>query len=223
MIINKDNSKQMHHSSKLSLVSLSERLNEICSENRRVDSDILCNVVELGLEIAREGREGRKIGTLFVVGDDQNVIASSTLLILDPLYGHPASSKQIMDNNLRETVKELSQLDGGFIIDNKGIFLSAGRYFYTGRTHIELPLGLGSRHMAAASITLQTDAVAVVVSESSVVRIFDDGKIIAEIIPEVWLLQRASRRLQDSQVEEFEKENVTLVSEKNSNNIGEIS
>lgn len=199
-------------------MSLSERLNEICSENRRVDSNILCSVIELGLEIAREGREGRKIGTLFVVGDDTHVVAASTLLILDPLFGHPVSSKKIKDSNLRETVKELSQLDGGFIINDQGVFVSAGRYFYTGQTHIDLPLGLGSRHMAAASITLQTDAVAVVVSESSVVRIFDEGEIIAEIIPEVWLLQRASMRLQDSQVEEFQKENVTLVSEKTPKN-----
>ncbi|MFO7890342.1 MAG: diadenylate cyclase [bacterium] len=198
----------------MSFVSLSQRLSEICSENRSVNAGILCSVVELGLEIAREGREGRKIGTLFVVGDEKKVIKSSTLLILDPLYGHPASYKQIGNTNLRETVKELAQLDGGFIIDDQGVFLSAGRYFYTGKDHIELPLGLGSRHMAGASITLETDAVAVVVSESSVVRIFDGGKIIAEIIPEVWMLQRASRRLQDSEVEEFEKENVTLVSEK---------
>jgi len=49
------------------------------------------------------------------------------------------------------------------------------------------PLGLGSRHVAAASITHETDAVAVVVSESSVVRIFDKGKLVAEIIPEIWL------------------------------------
>jgi diadenylate cyclase len=30
----------------------------------------------------------------------------------------------------------------------------------------------------------------VVVSETSIVRVFDDGEIVAEIIPELWLLRR---------------------------------
>ncbi len=46
--------------------------------------------------------------------------------------------------------------------------------------------------MAAASITRQTNAVAVVVSESSIVRVFDDGEIIAEILPELWFLSNFS-------------------------------
>jgi hypothetical protein len=44
--------------------------------------------------------------------------------------------------------------------------------------------------MAAASISRETNAIAVVVSESSVVSIFEDGEIISEIIPELWLLSR---------------------------------
>jgi diadenylate cyclase len=54
---------------------------------------------------------------------------------------------------------------------------------------IDLPLGVGSRHMAAASITHETNAMAVVVSETSTIRVFDDGEIISEVIPEVWLLR----------------------------------
>ena len=46
-----------------------------------------------------------------------------------------------------------------------------------------------------ASITRNTQAVAVVVSESSVVRIFDEGKLIAEIIPEIWLFSRESIKI----------------------------
>ena len=44
--------------------------------------------------------------------------------------------------------------------------------------------------MAAALITRVTNAMAVIVSERSVVGIFEDGEIISEIIPELWLLQR---------------------------------
>ena len=49
--------------------------------------------------------------------------------------------------------------------------------------------------MAAASITKHTRAVAVVVSESSVVRVFDDGEVIAEIIPELWMFSNHSLHL----------------------------
>ena len=49
--------------------------------------------------------------------------------------------------------------------------------------------------MAAASITLHTNAIAVVVSESSMVRIFDDGEIIGEIIPELWMLRHYTKEL----------------------------
>jgi len=67
---------------------------------------------------------------------------------------------------------------------------------------IDLPLGLGSRHVAAASITRDTQAVAVVVSESSVVRIFNDGRLIAEIIPEIWLLSKESIKITGPRLEE---------------------
>lgn len=160
---------------------------EICSRRSEVDTAVLEQVVELAVEIAREGREGRKIGTLFVVGDSEEVLRRSKPLILDPLAGHPDESKRISDPNLRETIKELSQLDGAFVVSNEGVVLSAARYLDTTSEDLDLPLGLGSRHMAAASVSRRTNAVAVVVSESSMVRMFDDGEIVSEIIPELWM------------------------------------
>src|SRR4051812_48616173 len=94
--------------------------------------------------------------------------------------------KRIEDPNLRETVKERAQLDRAFIVSNDGHVLSATRYIDARSEDNDNPLGLGSRHAAAASITRDTDAVAVVVSESSVVRILDGGKLVTEIIPELW-------------------------------------
>lgn len=187
-------------------------MSEICNKDRQVSPEVLCSVIELAIELAREGREGRKIGTMFIVGDELNVTRASRPLILDPLKGHPIDKKRIVDPNMRETIKELSQLDGAFIISDSGNVLSATRYIDANSQNIELPLGLGSRHMAAASITLNTNAVAVVVSESSVVRIVDDGKIIAEIIPELWLIQRASDQFHDRDIEEIEEENIAIVS-----------
>jgi diadenylate cyclase len=167
---------------------LAELLDEVCSERRGVNNRTLRRVVNLAVEIAREGREGRKIGTLFVVGDSAAVLEHSRPMILDPLYGHPHESKRIEDPDLRETLKELAQLDGAFVVSDEGVVLSAARYIDAASNHLELPLGLGSRHVAAASVSSRTDAVAVAVSESSTVRMFDDGELVAEIVPELWLL-----------------------------------
>jgi diadenylate cyclase len=171
---------------------------DICSEKRGINPDTLKQVLLLAIEIAREGREGRKVGTLFVVADEAETLKRSKPLILDPLWYHPQEDKQIGKPSLRETIKELSQLDGAFIVTDDGTVLSACRYINSSSEGIDLPLGLGSRHMAAASITKQTKAVAVVVSESSIVRVFDDGEIISEILPELWLLRRDSLHLKGS-------------------------
>jgi diadenylate cyclase len=164
-------------------------LDEVCSERRGVNNRTLRRVVDLAVEIAREGREGRKIGTLFVVSDSEVVLKHSRPMILDPLHGHPDESKRIDDPDVRETLKELAQLDGAFVVSDEGVVLSAARYIDAVSNHLELPLGLGSRHVAAASVSSRTDAVAVVVSESSTVRMFDDGELVAEIVPELWLLE----------------------------------
>lgn len=163
---------------------------DIFTPSRGVNLKTLEQVILLAVEIAREGREGRKIGTMFVVSDAENTLKHSKCLILDPLWYHPKERKYIDDPDMRETIKELAQLDGAFIVDDDGVVLSASRYINASSRGIDLPLGLGSRHMAGASISKQTNAIAVVVSETSVVRVFDDGEIISEIIPELWLLKR---------------------------------
>ncbi|MDR3569267.1 MAG: diadenylate cyclase [Syntrophobacteraceae bacterium] len=163
---------------------------EMCSEKRGINPETLKEVVILAVEIAREGREGRRIGTMFVVADTENVMNHSRSLILDPLLGHPPEAKRISDPDMRETIKELAQLDGAFLVSDDGTVVSACRYLDSFSEGIDLPLGLGSRHMAAASITKLTNSVAVVVSESSVVRIVEDGQIVSEIIPELWMFKR---------------------------------
>ena len=168
---------------------------QICTPNRGINRDTLEHVIVLAVEVAREGREGRRIGTLFTVGDADEVLKRSRNLILDPLEGHPRERKLVADPETRETIKELAQLDGGFVISDDGVAVSACRYINASAEEIRLPLGLGSRHMAAASITYQTSAVAVVVSESSVVRVFDNGELISEIIPELWMLRHYSLHL----------------------------
>ena len=169
---------------------------EICSEKRQVNAKVLKQTISLAVEIAREGREGRKIGTLFVVGDSGEVMRRSKPLILDPLQGHADEDKQIEDPDTRETIKELAQLDGAFLVSNSGVVLSAARYIDAASDSLDLPLGLGSRHMAGASISQQTSAVSVVVSESSMVRMFDDGELVSEIVPELWMIEGYTSRME---------------------------
>jgi DNA integrity scanning protein DisA with diadenylate cyclase activity len=184
---------------------------DICSEKRGVDPKLLEELIILGVEIAREGREGRKIGTMFVLGDEHATLARSHNLILDPLYGHDPEIKRISNIDMRETLKELAQLDGAFIVSDDGIVLSACRHMDASAHSLKLPMGLGSRHVAAASITVSTDAVAVVVSESAVVRVFDDGELISEIIPELWLMSRYAVHL-EGPYKEHSDDQLTVVS-----------
>lgn len=162
----------------------------ILCQVKEYDSAVLESLIELAVEIAREGREGRRIGTLFTLGDEQTVLAKSRLLILDPLAGHPQSARHVSDPNLRGTIKELAQLDGAFVISHDGFVLSGCRYLDAVASQVEVPLGLGSRHIAAANMSSVTNAVAIVVSESAVVRLFCHGKLVGEIIPELWMLNR---------------------------------
>jgi diadenylate cyclase len=159
-----------------------------CSEKMRRTVE---QVIELAVEVAREGREGRKIGTLFTVGDVDGVIERSRPLLLDPLHGHPAEVLDVSRPEFRETVKELAQIDGAFVVRSDGSFLSAGRFIDVDvNDETNFIAGLGTRHAAAASITRATSSVAVVVSQSSVVRVFARGALLAEIIPELFLLSR---------------------------------
>jgi DNA integrity scanning protein DisA with diadenylate cyclase activity len=140
------------------------------------------------------------------------VLQSSRPLILDPLYGHPDEVKHIADPDVRETLKELAQLDGAFVVSDSGVVLSAARYLDTVSDDLHVPLGLGSRHMAAASVSHRTNAVAVAVSESSMVRVFDDGELVSEITPELWTLGRYSSYLEGLPSTTRRAEDVTVVS-----------
>src|SRR6266850_3026124 len=174
----------------------------ICQRVRRCDKKNFEPTIELAVEIAREGREGRRIGTLFTFGDADNVMERSRPLILDPLVGHTEQARQIRDPNLRGTIKELAQLDGAFVVSDQGIVVSACRYLDAAASDVALPYGMASRHLAGASISQVTDAVAIVVSESSMVRVFDDGKLVAEIIPELWLMDHYNVQLSKPYQEE---------------------
>ena len=151
---------------------------------------ICLNEREMVLALARALTKQASIGTLFTLGAAEAVLAASRPLILDPLLGHAPGRTHISDPNLRGTIKELAQLDGAFVISEAGTVVAACRYLDASVEGIDLPLGLGSRHLAAASISQRLGAIAIVVSESGVVRVFHRGEIEATLIPELWLLDR---------------------------------
>lgn len=176
------------------------------TESVDCDPKVLEQITLLSIELARAGREGRQVGTIFTIGDVEEVLSQSRTMILDPLAGHPAEIKRIFYSDMRETVKELAQLDGAFVVSPTGVVVSACRFLNASSAGIHLKLGLGSRHMAAASMSKHTRAVCVVVSQSSMIRIFDNGNIIKEITPERWMLQRY---WEEMQAEKREQESTT--------------
>ena len=72
-----------------------------------------------------------------------------------------------------------------FIVREDGVVISAGRYLnFDEDQELDLPLGLGARHMAAAGISRDTQAIAIVVSQTSgSVRVFRHGKVALELAP----------------------------------------
>ncbi len=189
----------------------SSLLEEICSERTSVNTDTLEQVVTLAVELAREGREGRKVGTIFVVGDTDTTQELSRPMILDPLAGHSDEARRLTNADARETLKELSLLDGAFLISNDGVAVSAARYLDADASDTDMPLGLGGRHMAAAAVSQHSEAVSVVVSESAVVRLLDSGTLVAEIIPELWILNRYSSHI-DAPILTRSDDQVTVLS-----------
>ena len=196
------------------IIIMSNIFKRICISERNVSPKVLQSVLELSVELALEGREGRKIGTLFTVGDEEHVLKHCRSLILDPLYGHPEQLKRIDNAAMRETVKELAQLDGAFIVSGEGVIISAARYLDAPSERVVLPLGLGARHVAAAAISLHTTAVAIVVSSSSIVLTFDDGEIVGEILPELFGIGRDSIFIPDPIIEESKDKKITIVTKK---------
>jgi len=148
-----------------------------------VRPEVFETALDLALGLSSEGKEGRKpVGTIFVLGKHEEVLRFSHPMVINPFQGYPEEERNILDPRLRETVKEFSSIDGAFIFREDGIILAAGRHLDASGENIEIPLGLGSRHRAAAGITSLTDALAIVISEGTGgVRIFHRGKIFMEI------------------------------------------
>ncbi|RPI84840.1 MAG: hypothetical protein EHM42_07195, partial [Planctomycetaceae bacterium] len=180
---------ELHEVDTLSVISLGEHLSKLTARDlqqlkTKVPLETLRLVVDLAVEIGREGREGKAVGTLFVVGNHRKVLKLSHEQVHDPFRGYSAKERQIRDPRVRESVKEIAQLDGAFIIGADGVVYSAGRHLDAPASGITLSKGLGARHWAAAAMSKATEAIGIAVSESTgTVRIFQEGRVVLRIEP----------------------------------------
>ena len=173
----------------VSLINLDEHLNRLTGRDlrqleTRVPLDTLKIVVDLAVEIGREGREGKPVGTLFAVGDARKVLASSHPAGFDPVKGYSRKDRNLDDAWVREGIKEIAQMDGAIVVSADGTVEAACRYLDCSAAEVTLSKGLGARHWAAAAVSRATNAVAVSVSATNgTVRIFQNGEVVLRIEP----------------------------------------
>jgi diadenylate cyclase len=173
----------------VSVINLDEHLGRLTVHDlrqleTRVPLDTLKTTVDLAVDIGREGREGKPVGTLFIVGDHRKVLKHCHPLGFDPVRGYSVDERRLDDSKVRESVKEIAQLDGAFVVSSDGTIVSACQYISAPAAEITLSKGLGARHWAAAAISKATGAVAIAVSESNgTVRLFQNGEVMLRIEP----------------------------------------
>ncbi|HLA84742.1 MAG TPA: DNA integrity scanning protein DisA nucleotide-binding domain protein [Thermoguttaceae bacterium] len=173
----------------ISLINLGDHLDRLTGQDLRkletcVPLDTLKIVVDLAVEIGRDGREGHSIGTMFVVGDSRSVLTKCRAAGFDPVRGYKRQERNLDDPRVREGIKEIAQLDGAIIVAADNTVEATCRLIDAPATNLTLSKGLGARHWAAAAITRATKAVAVTVSQSSgTVRVFQNGEVMLRIEP----------------------------------------
>jgi DNA integrity scanning protein DisA with diadenylate cyclase activity len=173
----------------LSVIHLGEHLERLSAQDlRKLDTqvplEVLRAVVDLATEIGREGREGKPVGTMFVVGDTRKVMSMCRPINFNPFRGYSRAERDVRERKVREQIKDIAQLEGAIVIGRDGAAVAACMYLDVLAEGITLSKGLGSRHWAAAAISRKSNAVAVVVSQSSgTVRLFQNGEVVLHIEP----------------------------------------
>lgn len=172
----------------ISVIHLGEHLERLTAADlRKLDTQVpletLRAVVELATEIGQEGREGKPVGTMFVVGDTDKVLTMCRPLNFNPFRGYSRKERDIRDKKVREQIKDIAQLEGALIIRRDGV-AEAACMLIDAPTEgvVGISKGWGTRHWAAAAISKKTKAIAIVVSQSSGrVVIFQNGMVMLQI------------------------------------------
>lgn len=173
----------------ISIIRLDERMRRFTSRDlQRLESSVPLNtlkiVIDLAVQVGREGREGNKVGTSFIVGDTRKVLQHCKDSGFDPLKGYSRKNRNLHDPRVREDIKEIAQLDGAFVVSSDAIVERSRQILEVLHENLQLSKGLGSRHWAAAAISQRTKAISIVVSQSSgTVRVFQNGALVLRIEP----------------------------------------
>jgi DNA integrity scanning protein DisA with diadenylate cyclase activity len=145
-------------------------------------AEVLDALIDLAVSIGVEGWEGRPVGALFVIGDSNTVMEQSRPLSLNPFQGYSEEERDLLSPEVRRALHAFAVLDGAFVLRHDGVVLAAGRYLNFEKKDVHVPLGLGARHMAAAGVTRNTEAIAIVVSQTSgAIRVFRHGRVVLEL------------------------------------------
>lgn len=146
--------------------SVIDRENDLLPPSVKIE--VLERMIAIATELSVEGREGKPVGTMFVVGDTEKVNNMVKPLVLNPFYGYRMEDRNVLNPFMDETIKEYSVIDGGFVIRGDGIIESAGSLIHApAEFYDNLPSGYGTRHSAAAAITKAADCISICVSASS--------------------------------------------------------
>lgn len=173
----------------ISHLKLDERMRRLTTRDLQslessVPLKIIKLVIDLAVQIGVEGREGKPVGALFVVGDTRNVLKHASDSGVDPFRGYNKKARNLLDARVQEDAKELSQLDGAFLINADGTIERSRQMLEVLHEDLNMSKGLGSRHWAAAAITRRTKAIAIVVSQSTgTVRLYQNGFLKMQIEP----------------------------------------
>lgn len=173
----------------ISHIRLDDRLRRLTTRDlQRLESSVplksLKTVIDLASQIGREGREGKKVGTIFVVGDTRRVMQHCKDSGFDPLRGYKREMRSLFDAKVREDIKEIAQMDGAFIVSPEGVIEKSRQIIEVSHADLTLSKGLGARHWAGAAISQITKAVGIVVSQSTgTVRLFQNGDTVLRIEP----------------------------------------
>jgi len=157
-------------------------LHDLVEMTNGIKPRVLDATLQLARRIGGAARRGKRLGTIFLLGDSENLLKTSRQLVLNPLEGHPEESRQITNPEIHDTLVELAKLDGAFVIRGDGLIQTAGTFLETGSAEVEPVPGLGTRHVSAATATAHSDSIAVVVSATDGnVRVFAGGELVMQL------------------------------------------
>jgi len=144
----------------------------------RVNEEVFDSVFHLCVEISRDGHEGHRIGTSFVIGDTDTVMAHSRECTINSFAGQERMKRLITNTDNTEVIKGLASMDGAFVIREDGFIEASGRHFIIDNLKLKIPEGYGTRHSSVAGISQMTNAIGLVVSQSGgKITIMKDGLI----------------------------------------------